>query len=137
LGDLERNYFASVRGVGSMPVPHQKFIQVTTLNPGNPISIAPGKPARVEFSIGEAFGGNESDPPIRLRLQFRGAPPAKQVRVTLNERELSDGQAAGDWLEFRLNGRSLRSGKNLLEVACSGEPTQSLSLLDLCVVVGR
>jgi len=69
-----RNYFASVLGAGSMPVPHQKLIHVPTLNPAAPISTT-GK-EQIEFLIGEdccrvqTEAGNHAAP---ARQESRGA----------------------------------------------------------------
>jgi hypothetical protein len=135
LRQLERNYFASVRGVGSVQVPHQKFIRVPTLNPASPVAIAPGKPGHVEFMIGEETTGPTAARKIALRLHFKPAAASKQPQVRLNGTTLSEGQRAGDWIEFHPAGTALRKGTNTIEVALSPGETSSLSLLDLYVTM--
>jgi hypothetical protein len=135
LRKLERSYFASVRGAGSVPVPHQKFIHVPTLNPAGPVSIAPGKPGRVEFRVGEEFTGGSEPGRIRLRLRFKSAPEAGRFRTLLNQQSLPSGTIRDDWLEFRLNAKALRPGVNVLTVSCPASREKPLLLLDLCVEV--
>ena len=87
-----------------MPVPHKKFLRVPTLNPGSPISITKTKPGRIEFSLGEDLGQIGASQRATLHLQFKGTPPAKALRVVLNDTELLQPQMKGGWLEFSLSG---------------------------------
>jgi hypothetical protein len=113
-----------------MPVPHQTFVHVTTLNPGSPLPISPGKPGRVEFRVAEA-PNNKSKPKLRLRLE----PANEQLQIRLNGKELLTGQAVETWLEFGLGPRILRQGVNELSLNLAEKATGSASLLDLEVVV--
>jgi len=156
LQKLDRTYFASIRGTGSMPVPHQKFIQAPILNPANPVSIAPDKPARIDFPIGETLPGGEANHPassegghparlgtdhparlpnastrITLRLQFKTPPDPKELRALLNGKALSPGRLRDNWLEFVLKETPLRQGTNTLELSTTPQQPQPLSLLDL------
>lgn len=135
LRQRDRNYFASVRGVGVMPVPHRPFLHVPTLNPASPIAVAPGKPARVEFPIGEDFSRIGSGARVTLRLQFKNLRAAPDVRPHLNGQPLPQGQILDDWLEFNLTGKMLHRGTNVLELTGAPEQKEALSLLDLYVAV--
>jgi hypothetical protein len=126
----ERTYFASVRGVGSMPVPHQKFIRIATLNPGSPLPVSAGKPCRVEFKVAEPPSGNS-----KLKLRLRLEPLIQQVQTKLNDRELPEGQMVEGWLEFSVGQGILRNGLNELSLDLADKSTPSLSLLDLEVTV--
>jgi len=137
LRKLDRNYFASVRGAGSMAVPHQPFLRVPTMNPANPILIAPDKPGRIEFRVGEDIAGSDASPRLTLRLRFKGVVSAPQLNVALNGSALRDGQTTGDWLEFPVRPNSLCRGANLLTLTCSPQETKPVSLLDLCLAVTR
>ncbi|HOX58771.1 MAG TPA: hypothetical protein P5205_10865 [Candidatus Paceibacterota bacterium] len=135
LRKLERTYFASVRGVGSMPVPHQKFLRVPTLNPASPVSVAAGKPGRVVFRVGEDFAGAGEPARICLRLRFKNMPAAGQFHGSLNQQPLSNGEIRDVWMEYQLNAKALCAGINLLEVSCADSPAGPFSLLDLCIEV--
>jgi hypothetical protein len=126
----DRNYFASVLGVGAMPVPHQKFIRVPTLNPANPISLRAGQP--IEFRIGEDLP--TSGPHITLHLQFKDSAP--QLTARLNGTALTKGTTKGAWLEFALEGAVLRPGANTLLIEPSSSEKQ-MSLVDLYVSVAE
>ena len=126
----DRNYFASVLGVGAMPVPHQRFIRVPTLNPSDPISHRAGQP--IEFRIGEDLP--TSGPHIILHLQFKDSAP--QLTARLNGTALTKGTTKGAWLEFALEGAVLRPGANTLLIEPSSSEKQ-MSLVDLYVSVAE
>jgi hypothetical protein len=145
LRSKDRNYFASVRGVGSMPIPHQKFIRVPTLNPGNPVLLASpasrgdgAEPsaksstgARIEFLVGEDLRQGAAKPRLTLHLRFKNSVPALQA--ALNNTGLADGVTKGEWLEFPLS--TLNPGTNTLVLQHLSSTKQNLSLLDLHVSV--
>ena len=134
LRTLDRNYFASVRGVGSVPVPHQKFIRVPTLNPGSPISIAPGKTGSVEFFVGEDLSQLNKQQRAMLRLQFKDSPPVHSLSVTLNDHKLKIQSTAG-WFESPVDESLVRSGNNHLSINQPPETKGSLVLTDLYVSI--
>ena len=111
-----------------MPVPHQKFVRLTTLNPGNPLAFSPGKPARVEFRVAE-----DPNRKARAKLRLRLEPSNEALQIRLNGKELLGGRVAENWLEFALGPEILREGVNELEL--TEKSTRSLSLLDLEVTV--
>jgi hypothetical protein len=135
LRKVDRNYFASVRGVGGVPVPHQGFIRVPTLNPASPVSIARQKPGRVEFRVGENFADASEPARLGLRLRFKSTPGAGQLQAVLNQQQLPGGEIRDQWLEYRLEANLLRPGINVLELSCGAAQEKPLSLLDLCVEV--
>jgi hypothetical protein len=132
---LDRNYFPCARGPGSMPMPHQKFIHISNLNPANPITIEPAKPAHIEFFTGEAFSAGEPPRNITLRLRFKSLTQPKELRVTLNGKPLSSPQTPADWLNLPLQEHVLEKGANSLEISCSSGSEEMPSLLDLYFAV--
>lgn len=137
LRKLDRNYFASVRGVGSMPVPHQKFMKVAVLNPANPIAVEQGKPARVEFQVGEDAPEMNKEMRVVLHLQFKPACDPQQLRAVLNGKELPAGTVRDSWIEYVLQDRCLHEGTNALELSNASSDTKPTSLLDLYVEIAR
>ncbi len=135
LRKLERHYFASVRGVGGMPVPHQTFMHVPTLNPAIPIPVRPEKTARIEFQVGENISGKDERNRVALRLLFKQPPEPKSLSAVLNGKELAVGAVRAGWLEFDGQGSLLRQGANVLEISCQKQATTALSLLDLYVAI--
>ncbi|MBP7937865.1 MAG: family 10 glycosylhydrolase [Phycisphaerae bacterium] len=130
---LDRHYFASIRGMGAVPIPHQKFIRIPTLNPASPITVKPEKPAGVEFKVGEDTSAAAEHTRIELRLRFKKPPVSQSLHVRLNGQGLSAGVADKEWLDYALPGASLRQGANTLELSCRPEQMEPLSLLDLYV----
>lgn len=135
LRKLDRVYFGSVRGPGHMPVPHEKFIRVSTLNPSNPISVSADKGARVEFQVGEAVPGREARVRSVLRLLLKPLPEPGRLRPLLNGKDLPAGEVRDGWLEFVLQAGSVRQGTNALEFPRQPEQAEAFSLLDLCVEI--
>ena len=129
----DRNYFASVLGVGSMPVPHQKFIRVPTLNPSSSVVISGSSPRGVEFSIGENFLETNRKPRITLHLEFKDS--SRPLRISLNGTQLPNGIPHGDWLEFPLQAGMLHKGMNVLNLEQPSSEKKAVSLLDLYVSV--
>ena len=138
LGDVEklrradRNYFASVLGSGAMPVPHSEFVQVLTLNPGNPLPVTAGKPTQVEISIGE--------PPLagqRALLRLQVSPPTILLKASLNGQILPEGKLREAWLEIPLLSEMVGKGGNVFELSWPPEEKRSAWLLDACLTVTR
>ena len=135
LRKLDRNYFASVRGVGHVPAPHQKFINVPTLNPGSPIAMTPEATARIEFQVGENLAEAGAGTSARLRLQFKQPPDPQQLRAVLNGQELAAGDLLAPWLEYVLPHTLLHQGANTLELSFRSPPNEAPALLDLYIAV--
>lgn len=130
LRQLEREYYVSIRGAGAMPVPHQPFIGVPTLNPANPLALPPGQTKSIEFRSGEDFTAARPAPRLSLKLRFNLAAAAAGAVATLNGKALSEGRTSGDWLEFEPGAETFRPGNNQLLLLTTAEKGQ---LLDLCV----
>lgn len=132
----DRNYFASVRGVGSMPVAHKEFIRVTTLNPGAPIEIKTNG-TDVSFYVGEGLRKQSKTGASRaeLRLQMKGNPEPSSVDFKLNGRKLSQPSTTNDWIVFTLEGKELRKGENILRVTTTSRGGTSYLVTDLYVAI--
>jgi hypothetical protein len=134
LAKLKRNYFASIRGVGSVPVPHQKFINVSTLNSTKPSVISPGHSTRIEFVHGEK-AVHEASRSAMLRLQFDNLDISKDLTLTLDGKTLPSGKINDGWIDYKLTNQLSTSGNCLLEIKRPASQKGKLSLLDLYVAV--
>jgi hypothetical protein len=132
LHKLERTFFASVRGPGSMPVPHQKFIKVPVLNPANPILVAPGKTENVGLLVAENLARPRPKPQVVLALQLK--PVTQSLNITLNAKQLSAGKTNASWIKFSVDPDLVRNGINEVKVANSSKTTP-VALLDLYLSV--
>ncbi|MBI5381803.1 MAG: hypothetical protein HZA31_07880 [Opitutae bacterium] len=137
LGRLDKDYFASIRGVGISAggnLPHQSFQTVETLNPTAPRPLPPGKVVTARLHVGEKL--NATDPvSLRLRLQFDRRIEATALTVALNGTPLAAGQANNDWLEFSLEAAAVRPGQNEVTVQLAASETRTLRWLDLMLAV--
>lgn len=125
LQQLDRNYFASVRGMGSMPIPHKNFIRVPVLNPKNPVEIETNASKKITFYVGEDFRGvgRKAFPKTEMLLQFRPPLQPANLEVKLNGRSLPKPELSDDWLRFILKGKDLRQGNNTLEIKSAAMKT--------------
>jgi hypothetical protein len=136
---MDKDYFASVRGVGvaaGNSLPHQSFIHVATLNPGAPLPLAPEKPASVKFSVGDDVRWGETKgvrANLTLRLQFKALKQPANAIVTLNDTPLTGGTMAKNWLEFKLDAKVAQQGTNIVTVTPAAQDRGSLTDLQLTV----
>ncbi len=136
---MNKDYFASVRGVGvaaGNSLPHQSYIHVATLNPGAPLPFAPDKPATVTFPVGDNVRWGEAQgvrADLTLRLQFKALKQAADVTVTLNDNPLTGGAMTKDWLEFSLDPQQVKQGANTVTVTPASQNRGSLTDLHLTV----
>ena len=136
---MNKDYFASVRGVGvaaGNSLPHQSFIRLATLNPGASLPLAPDKPATVKFSVGDDVRWGESKgvgTAVTLRLQFKALKQPANAVVALNDVPLAGGAVAKDWLEFKLDAKLLKQGANVVTVTPAPQDRGSLTDLHLTV----
>ena len=141
LQSLDRNYFLSPRGPGSMPVPHQAFLNVPTLNPASPISITTNQPARLALPLYEPranHGLKDAPKRILLRAQFKKPPAPEQLLFRLNNNELAGGKLAENWLEFELPLALTGQDNNTLEISSRRSAKTAVVLTDLYVaIVGK
>jgi hypothetical protein len=135
LRKLDRAYFLSVRGVGSMPVPHQSFIQVPVLNPASPIPLPPGGTVELPLSLGERAKPSQ---PVFLRLRFKNLKDPDLLRLRWNRKTLSSAPSqTGGWVEYAIPARWVEPKNNTVELSVSEKNDRQTSLTDLCVTIGR
>ena len=135
LRKLDRTYFLSVRGTGSMYVPHQNFIRVPVLNPASPIPLPPGKAVELPVSLGE--GGKPAQPAL-LCLRFKNLKKPDLVRVRWNRKALEiKPPQMGAWVEYSIPAGWVESQNNTLELSMSPEGERQVALADLCIALGR
>ena len=135
LRKLDRAYFLSARGVGSMYVPHQPFLHVPVLNPASPITLSPGRTVELPLSLGER---GKPLQPVLLRLRFKNPPDPEHLRLRWNRKTLrSDPSQMGAWVEYAIPGRWIEPHNNTIELRVSGENAREASLTDLYLAMGR
>jgi hypothetical protein len=139
LASAERDYFASVLGQGAAAggaYAHADFMRISRLNPAVPINVKPGEVAETAFITGEASSGagTAQQPAATLRLQFKRAPIAETVTVSLNGTVLSGAAPKGEWIELTVPPAGLRDGTNTvsLKLAAGASPVVWMDLH--CVV---
>jgi hypothetical protein len=133
LRKLDRTYFLSVRGIGAMPVPHQAFLHVPTLNPASPIRISPGKTVELPSPLGE---GSKPSQPVRLRLRFKNLKSAEGLRVSWNGKPLqSKPSQSGVWIESAVPADWIEPKGNKVELSVAAGVGAPIILSDLCVQV--
>lgn len=126
LAKLDKDYFASVRGIvnsngGNLPYgPYQK---VETLNPSNPKKIAAGKEATARIVLGVASTAERT-----LRLRFRTTPQLDGLIVKVNGKPVTMHDSEAGWIESSIPD-SLVAGWNTVTV----ESRQAVEWLDLMV----
>ncbi len=101
LTQLDRNYFVSVRGAGSVPVPHKEFINVPILNPSNPNQLTNGS-AQFILRTGESAKQEQKGQKATLRLRFTGLEEKEKLRCDWNNVRLSIAKPEGDWQQFEV-----------------------------------
>ena len=135
LRKLDRTYFLSARGVGSMYVPHQPFMHVPTLNPASPIPLLPGKSVELPLSLGE---GSKPSQPALLRLRFKNLKNPDLLHLRWNQRELkSTPRPMGVWSQYTIPAGWVEPRTNTLELTLAGPDAKAGSLSDLSVSFGR
>jgi hypothetical protein len=128
LRKLDRNYFLSPRGVGSMYVPHQQFMHVPVLNPASPVPLVPGRTVELALSLGE---GSTPQPGL-LRLQFKALKAPSDLGVRWNKNELKSPSQTGVWTQYLIPASWIRQD-NTIELTLPESSHQRASLADLCV----
>lgn len=118
LKPLDKDYFASPRGVVSSRaynLPFAAYQKVETLNPNNPRPVKPGETATARLRVGEAYA-DDRGVKLTLRLRFQGEANPRAA-VTLNGRAAEAGTAAGEWLVFGVEPGPVCAGENTVTVA--------------------
>jgi hypothetical protein len=133
LGKLDRNYFASTRGPGAMPVPHRDFIRIPIFNPADPVTITSDVAAEVTFYFGEDPRSLKKSK-IELRLQCKKISDEGRVRFALNGRALPKPEISADWLHWRLDRQFFNRGNNALKIEMTRQGSP-IAVTDLYVSV--
>ena len=129
LAKLDKDYFASFRGVGAPAgVPHESYITLPTLNPGAPLKIEAGGANETQFRCG--------DDPDRigkatLRLRFKAPAETGLLSVALNGTPLANPRQEKDWLAFDLDPKTLKSGPNAVRVSLAAAASRPALWTDL------
>ena len=140
LASLDKDYFASVRGLGGAAggaFPHADFVQVPLLNPAKPIPLVPNQTAVSAF-----HAGVESDRPaeVHLLLQFgSGSGPSAapaELLPNLNGHLLAQGVPQDNgWVSYKAEKTWLHPGKNEVLLSVPEATPKSLQWRDLrCTV---
>ncbi len=132
---LDRTYFLSARGVGSMYVPHQQFIRVPVLNPASPIPLLPDQPVELALSLGE---GRSASQPALLRLRFENLKDPDVLRLRWNRKVLqSSPRREGAWVEYAVPVGWVEPQNNTVELGLPGRSDRRTLLTDLSLTFGR
>lgn len=136
LAELDKDYFASILGVGAAAggaLPHATFVRVPTLNPASPIRIPPAGRGTTWFDA-----GRESTAPARVAVLIQRSPADMAVppAVSLNGHALEAGiPEAEGWIRYAARRDWLRAGRNDVEVSLPADAATPLVWTDLrCTV---
>lgn len=120
LVELDKDYFASYRGIGSATFPRPVYQRLPTLNPTAPLPLSAGSPTGVQLYLGDEFSPTATvSPNVTLRLRIPGLETADEVVVACNGNPLTAGRlAAGPKrsLEIPVDPAVLRPGRNEVTV---------------------
>lgn len=137
LDRLDKDYFASVLGVGNTPMqsnlPLGGYRTVETLAPDAPRVLTAGQPETASIRLAEPADSRED---LRLDLRIRlGGPEItpESLTVACNDVILTDAKRDGAWLVYRLSPGSVRQGVNAVRVELKPGGVSSVSWLDLMV----
>lgn len=149
LAGLDKDYFASVRGLGYAATtwyPNGKFQNVASLNPDAPLPLTSRQPTKVTFSIGDDLQQSAVPPKTMLRLMFKDLPDesvSRFVRVELNGTPLPEGRMdprqywldLDKWIEFEIDPKLLRKGENQVSVILTPKAPKNAWWTDLHLTV--
>jgi hypothetical protein len=141
LAGLDKDYFASIRGVGAAAgggLPHAAFLRVPTLNPASPIPIPVAGGAATWFEAGEESAA-PADVQLLVQLKPVEVTPAGTAplpSVSLNGQPLAAGTAAADgWIRYPVPQGALRTGRNDVGISLPAGAAGSATWTDLrCTV---
>ena len=140
LAAADKDYFASLLGQGAAAggaYPHASFMKFPRLNPANPILLKAGAGEARALYVGDDFSRDPSHAfVVKLRLRFKEQVSPSALTVTLNGRELRNGRASDDWVEFSVDPRALRAGNNEVRVTLAAD-APALSWTDVHCTVRR
>lgn len=131
LAKLDRDYFASVRGVhraNGGNLPYAEWQKIETLNPSNPREFRAGTTQQATLHIAEKLPDSAK---LTLGFQLRGIRGADEPpRFALNDKELTNGQLEKDWYQFKIAANELRQGANELEVTVAAADERRAKWMD-------
>lgn len=137
LAALDKDYFASFRGVGAAAggnLPFPSYQKIETLNPTRPSTVAPGATASARLRVGEDLAAS-GKATLALRLRFSTAATTPPVTITLNGRTLPLTRIDHDWIECTPAADDVRRGFNDIEVALAASAKKPVKWLDLMLTV--
>lgn len=132
LAQADKDYFASVRGVGAAASgnhPLRDFQRIETLNPDAPRLVASGAESAARIQLGEDVSRESAR--LELALRFEGVVPLENIRVSINGNRLIAPRRAEPWIEFDVTADKVRPGSNQVSVRWDGQGAKSLRWLDL------
>jgi len=136
---LDKRYFVTFLGprmAGAYLGGGASFIEIPTLCPDAPMSVAPGAAHEEPIEIAEDItAGGTLAPAVELSVQFEELPPAGAVSVSVNGRRLVAPEVDGNWLRFRVPAEVLREGDNIVRVECADDAEAEVTWRDAYVDV--
>jgi len=137
LATLDQDYFGSVRGVKNSSagnLPFQPFLNIETLTPETPKTIAPGSSATAKLKLPKDFSPFKGDT-LRLRMAFE--PHSKSLKIALNGKVIEASSTQKGWLEYTVPRESLSGGENTVQVSTSEEEPKAVKWKELYLEVRR
>jgi len=139
LARLDKDYFASVLGVGSTPMrsnlPLEAYRTVETLSPDSPRKLWQGKTENALIRVVEPQSSGED---VTVSLCLRIDSPEVQpddLEVTCNKTPLRGAEKDGNWLVYYLAPGTIREGVNQVSVSLKAGPLPCILWNDLMVKV--
>jgi hypothetical protein len=126
LNTLDKDYFASIRGSGAMPVPHQPFQKAPTLNPSDPLKLEVGKTTSVDIVIGDDFAAAQAagrTAAVLLRLIVKNLQQARDIDVRFNGVPINNAKMTNGWLEAPLAVTTMKRGQNAVSLTPKPDAT--------------
>lgn len=137
LARLDKDYFASFRGVGiaaggNLPFPTYQHLE--TLNPTRPTTLQPGGKSAARLRVGEDLR-SAGEVALGLRLQFSTPTEKLPIVVHLNGQPLAARGTAKDWIEYAPSAAEVCPGLNTVEVSLGSAAPKPVKWLDLMLTV--
>ena len=135
LATLDQNYFGSVRGVKNSSagnLPFQPFLNIETLTPETPKTIAPGETVMAKLKLPTDFSAKAGDK-LALRMVF--SPLPKSLKVLVNGSAVESFPKPDGWLEYKVPTGALRGGDNEIQATISAEEAEATKWKELFLEV--
>ncbi len=111
---LDKLYFATVRGVGSVAggaYPHRHFISIPTVNPDAPLSLKAKERTAIRLPMGDDFMKNAHTDHPEIKLHLKTNPGGTDLKPVFNGHVLQGGPT-----EYGIDPLAVRKGVNIVEV---------------------